>query len=140
MKVGGTSLSSRSSVSSAGVPLGNLPPAPKAMGLCFFRTFQFRCLRLARQAPSLSFEIVEFQRLGANSAPGRGGPWDEEGGGGSEGARKRTADAGVEWSPAGPDSESKHPWGGRGGGPQGSGPSAAARRLVPEERAVGGIS
>jgi hypothetical protein len=41
------------------------------MGLCFFRTVQSRCLRLARQAPSLPYEI-RFQRLGANLRSGTG--------------------------------------------------------------------
>ena len=83
----------------------------------------------------------EFQRLGVNlPLQGRQGPWEKEEATGSERARKRAADVGVGGSPAGPDSKSKHPWRGRGGGPQGSGPSAVVRRLAPEERAVGGIS
>ncbi len=83
----------------------------------------------------------EFQRLGVNfPLQGLRGPWEKEEATGSDGARKRATDVGVGWSLAGPDSKSKHPWRGRGGGPQGSGPSAAVRRLAPEERAVGGIS
>ncbi len=51
-----------------------------------------------------------------------------------KGARLKSADVGVGRSPAGPDSKSKHLRGGRGGGPQGTGPSAAVGRLAPEER------
>ena len=69
MKVEGTSLSSRSSVSSAGVLFGDPPLAPKAMGLCFFRTVHSRCLRLVRQAPSRSYEI-RFRRLRADFRSG----------------------------------------------------------------------
>ncbi len=161
MRITGTPLSSHSSVSSAGAPFGNLPLAPKAMengASPSLRSSDFSSGTLScspRAASKLAHKTNtgsdsrcchprlrrEFQRLGVNlPLQGRPGPWEKEGATGSEGARKRTADVGVGWSPAGPDSESKHPWGGRGGGPQGSSPSAAVGRLTPEERAVGGIS
>jgi len=57
----------------------------------------------------------------------------------TERARKTTADVGVGSSPAGPDRESKQPRGGRGGGPQGTGPSAAVGRLALEEQGAGDI-
>ena len=69
-------ISLRFSASSPGVAFGDPPLAPKAMGLCLFRTVQSRCLRLARQAPSLSWESRASEE-------------------GSEGARLKSADVGV---------------------------------------------
>lgn len=130
MKMGGTSLFPRSSVSSAGTlaaRLGQHRNSPKNKNGLGHRC----CLSSASQGvptpPSRS--LLREQ----------GGPWDEEGSGDSEGARKRTEDVAVDRPPAGPNIESKHPWGGRGGGPQGSSPSAAVRRFAPEEQAVGGL-
>ncbi len=85
-------------VSSAGLSFGDLPLAPKAIGLCFFRTVPFRCLRLVRQAPSLSSAIL--QRLRADvRLRGQGGPLRmEEAGrvfGASEGSASEAADAGT---------------------------------------------
>ena len=71
--VEGDLLSLRFSASSPGVAFGDPPLAPKAMGLCLFRTVQSRCLRLARQAPSLSWESRALEE-------------------GSEGARLKSAD------------------------------------------------
>src|SRR3989338_6553928 len=51
-----TSPSLRFGVSSAGVPFGDPPLAPKAIELWLRRTVQSRCFRLARQAPSLPRE------------------------------------------------------------------------------------
>jgi len=62
-------------------------------------------------------------------------PGEEEGRGGSEGARLKGADVGVGRFYAGPDRWSEQHRGGRGGGPQGRGPSAALGRLASEEPA-----
>ncbi|OGQ72997.1 MAG: hypothetical protein A3G94_02995 [Deltaproteobacteria bacterium RIFCSPLOWO2_12_FULL_60_16] len=62
-------------------------------------------------------------------------PGRKEGGGGSEGARLEGADVGVGRLLAGPDRWSEQHRGGRGGGPQGTGPSAALGGVAPEEPA-----
>jgi len=60
-------------------------------------------------------------------------PGGKEGGGGSEGARLKGADVGVGRLLAGPDRWSEQHRGGRGGGPQGRGPSAALGSVAPSE-------
>ena len=76
----------------------------------------------------------DFQRLGVNlPLQGRQGPWEKGEATGSEGARLESADVGVGRLMAGPDRWSEQARGGRGGGPQGRGPSAALGSVVPEE-------
>jgi len=145
MKIDGASRPLRSSCLLGGkLRLGTRLSCRKQWASAFFEPFSFGAFGLLGRPPHSDVESSTSERVPTPPSRfplrGQGGLWDEEGSGGSSGARKRTADVGVGWSPAGPDSESKHPWGGRGGGPQGSGPSAAVRRLAPEERAVGGIS
>jgi len=50
-----------------------------------------------------------------------------------KGARLKSADVGVGRLLAGPDRWSEQPRGGRGGGPQGRGPSAALGSVAPSE-------
>ncbi len=94
------------------------------------------CFRVARQAPSLA-ESSASQRVpttrSQSSLKGRRGPWEKEEGTGSEGARLESADVGVGRLLAGPDRWSEQHRGGRGGGPQGTGPSAALGSVAPEE-------
>lgn len=61
----------------------------------------------------------------------RGFPASEEG---SEGARLESADVGVGRFTAGPDCETKQPWGDGEGGPHGTSPSTALGRVATEEQ------
>ena len=117
----------------------------KQWASAFFEPFRVGAFSLLGRPPhsegKFSASVRVLTTRSQSSLRGQGGLWDEEGGGSSERARKRTAD---------------RPFGIANGKSQMAnlkseicdlkflaqrelGPSAAVRRLAPEERAVGGI-
>src|SRR3990172_1573287 len=94
----GTPQSLRFSASSSGTPVRGLTSRAESNGPVGSLNRSLSVLSACSVRPLTPEARLrrEFQRLGVNlPLQGQRGPWDKEGGGGSEGARLKSADVGV---------------------------------------------